>query len=150
MLRKFGKCRLDRFIQITYVFCAKNYIPYYARSCILWRVSVLATFAKLGNVTNTFVHWLARLADICQTLLQRLDRLPDICQTVLWGLAKLGNIECEYSPSTFLQILCASGHCLIIIRFGVWRILHCDYLGSFIQWAALNGILDNVINQIIK
>jgi hypothetical protein len=62
----------------------------------------------------------------------------------------LGTSIASTRQAHFYRVLRASGHCLIIICFGVWRILHCDYLGSFIQWAALNGIIDNVNNQIIK
>jgi hypothetical protein len=82
---KFGDCRLDRFIHIKYVICAKNNLSYHA--CL--RRAVL--------------RGLARLADIRQAVLRGLAKLANIRRAVLRGLAKLANIRqpfTEYSPDS--------------------------------------------------
>ena len=43
---RFGECRLDRFMHIKYVICAKNNLSYYARLCR----AVLGGFARLTDI----------------------------------------------------------------------------------------------------
>jgi hypothetical protein len=60
---EFGECRLDCFIHIKYVICAKNDLSYHA--CL--RRAVLRGLARLANIRQTIYRVLARLADIRQT-----------------------------------------------------------------------------------
>ena len=55
---KFGECRLDRFIHIKYVICAKNDLSYHA--CL--RRAVLRGLARLIDIRQAVLHGLARLA----------------------------------------------------------------------------------------
>jgi hypothetical protein len=85
MSGEFGECRIDRFIHIKYVICAKNDLSYHA--CL--RRAVL--------------RGLARLADIRQAVLRGLAKLANIRRAVLRGLAKLANIRqpfTEYWPDS--------------------------------------------------
>ena len=89
---EFGECRLDRFIHIKYVICAKNNLSYHAclrravlrglarladvRQAVLRghaniRQAVLCGLAKLANIRQTIYRVLARLADSRQTLFLR-------------------------------------------------------------------------------
>ncbi len=76
---KFSECMLDRFIQIKYVICAQNNLPYHAPTVAkTWQV-----LASLADIRQALLRGLARLADICQAVLRGLDRLADICQRQL-------------------------------------------------------------------
>ncbi len=55
---EFGQCRLDRFMYIKYVICAKNDLSYHARLCR----AVLRGLARLADIRRAVLRGLARLA----------------------------------------------------------------------------------------
>ena len=59
---EFGECRLDRFIHIKYIICAKNDLSYHAGL----RIAVLRGLAKLADIRRAVSRGLARLADTRQ------------------------------------------------------------------------------------
>jgi hypothetical protein len=69
-------CRLDCFIHIKYAFVHKiTYLFMCAR--VYFGKYLLATFAKLANLTSTFIHWLTKLANIANVYIRHLTkRIP--------------------------------------------------------------------------
>ncbi len=72
---EFGECRLDRFIPIKYVICAKNDLSYHARL----RRAVLRGLARLADIRQAVLRGLAKLANIRRAVLRG---LANICQTI--------------------------------------------------------------------
>ncbi len=86
---EFGECRLDRFIHIKYVICAKNNLSYHA--CL--RRAVLRGLARLADIRQAVLCGLAKLADIRRAVSRGLARLADIRQTIYPVLARLADIR---------------------------------------------------------
>ncbi len=74
---EFGECRIDRFIHIKYVICAKNDLSYHA--CL--RRAVLRRLARLADIRQAVLRGLAKLANICRAVLRRPAKLANIRQT---------------------------------------------------------------------
>ncbi len=119
---EFGECRLDRFIHIKYVICAKNDLSCHAR----FRRAVLRGLARLADIRQAVLRGLAKLANIRRAVLRGLAKLANICQTIYRVLARLADIR--QTPflrknvtrlATFARVIrhsCefgASGHCLV-------------------------------------
>ena len=85
---EFGECRLDHFIHIKYVICAKNDLSYHARL----RRALLRGLARLADIRQAVLRGLAKLADIRRAVSRGLARLADICRAVSRGLARLADI----------------------------------------------------------
>jgi hypothetical protein len=72
----FGECRLDCLIHIKYVLCIKQHTLSCMIVCTL-ASKVLATFAKLANITSMLVQSFAKLENIPSTFVCSFAKLAN-------------------------------------------------------------------------
>ncbi len=84
---KFDECRLDHFMLIKYVICAKNDLSYHC-ACTNIRQEAWRVLARLADIRQAVLRGLARLADIRRAVLSRLAKLANIRQTIYRALAR--------------------------------------------------------------